>query len=205
MSGSCFRVWKGVSILLITILLMYIYTACWLNNHVVQLCPFGVVVIVPGCLEHLQWADDFMFWCYLISILPSGLYAYSYDENLIRRIGEDLGWPWSLKKHFPFTYLGFEWDLDNKTVTIGKAKCTKYIDRLKPWRQNACFMNLKVQKLIGTLNHCSVVLVEGRSHLPSLYHFVGTFKDTENAFVMHTATCCAINDTAWWHVQLSKP
>jgi hypothetical protein len=40
MSGSCFRVWKGVSILLTTILLMYIYTACWLNNHVVQLCPF---------------------------------------------------------------------------------------------------------------------------------------------------------------------
>ena len=25
---------------LTTVLLMYIYTACWLNNYVVQLCPF---------------------------------------------------------------------------------------------------------------------------------------------------------------------
>jgi len=38
--GSVFRVWKGVSMLLTTVLLMYIYTACWLNNYVVQLCPF---------------------------------------------------------------------------------------------------------------------------------------------------------------------
>ena len=29
-----------VGMLLTTVLLMYIYTACWLNNHVVQLCPF---------------------------------------------------------------------------------------------------------------------------------------------------------------------
>jgi len=30
----------AVSMLLTTVLLMYIYTACWLNNYVVQLCPF---------------------------------------------------------------------------------------------------------------------------------------------------------------------
>jgi hypothetical protein len=30
----------SVSMLLTTVLLMYIYTACWLNNYVVQLCPF---------------------------------------------------------------------------------------------------------------------------------------------------------------------
>ena len=29
-----------VSMLLTTVLLMYIYTARWLNNYVVQLCPF---------------------------------------------------------------------------------------------------------------------------------------------------------------------
>ena len=33
-------IWTGVSMLLTTVLLMYIYTACWLNNYVVQLCPF---------------------------------------------------------------------------------------------------------------------------------------------------------------------
>ena len=31
---------QNVSMLLTTVLLMYIYTACWLNNYVVQLCPF---------------------------------------------------------------------------------------------------------------------------------------------------------------------
>jgi len=30
----------SVSMLPTTVLLMYIYTACWLNNYVVQLCPF---------------------------------------------------------------------------------------------------------------------------------------------------------------------
>jgi len=30
----------SVSMLLTTVLLMYIYTACWLNNYVVQLCHF---------------------------------------------------------------------------------------------------------------------------------------------------------------------
>jgi hypothetical protein len=38
--GSVFRVWKGVSMLLTTVFLMYIYTACWQNNYVVQLYPF---------------------------------------------------------------------------------------------------------------------------------------------------------------------
>jgi len=34
------QTYPGVSMLLTTVLLMYIYTACWLNNYVVQLCPF---------------------------------------------------------------------------------------------------------------------------------------------------------------------
>jgi hypothetical protein len=169
----------------------------------------SAIYVSKGVDDVIKWADDFTFWRYPISISPSGLYNYSYDESLIWRVGEDLGWPWSPKKHFPFstkfTYLGFEWDLDKKTVTIGKAKCAKYIDRLKPWKQNARFTKLEVQKLIGTLNHCSVVLVEGRSRLPSLYHFVGTFRDTENAFVTHTATRRTITDTAWWRAQLAKP
>ena len=39
---SCLYMWlnESVSMLLTTVLLMYIYTACWLNNYVVQLCPF---------------------------------------------------------------------------------------------------------------------------------------------------------------------
>jgi len=31
--------WLNVSMLFTIVLLMYIYTACWLNNYVVQLCP----------------------------------------------------------------------------------------------------------------------------------------------------------------------
>jgi hypothetical protein len=90
-------------------------------------------------------------------------------------------------------------------VTIGKAKCTKYLSCLAPWKENSCFTKLDVQKVIGTLNHCSVILVEGRSRLPSLYQFVGMFKPLENPFVMHKISRQALNDIIWWHNQLSKP
>jgi hypothetical protein len=164
--------------------------------------------IEAGVDDLCKWADDFNFWCYPIRSSPSGSFEYSYDESLIWNMAEELGWPWSPKKHFPFstsfTYLGFEWDLERRTVTIGDAKCAKYLARLAPWKHGVCFTKLAIQKVIRMLNHCSVVLVEGRLHMPSLYHLASTFKPAESSFVTHAITHRALKDISWWRSQLSS-
>jgi len=51
--GSVFRVWKGVSMLLTTVLLMYIQPAGW-TTMLFSYVPFGVTVMVLGCPDYLQ-------------------------------------------------------------------------------------------------------------------------------------------------------
>jgi hypothetical protein len=104
-----------------------------------------------------------------------------------------------------FSYLGFEWDLEKKTVTIGKEKCMKYLLRLQPWVPGSRFTKTEAQQLIGTLNHCSVVLVGRQSHLPTLYQFVSTFNNAKNVFVTHSVTRSVITDVSWWRSELTKP
>jgi hypothetical protein len=103
------------------------------------------------------------------------------------------------------TYLGFSWDLDNKTVSIGPRKCSKYLARLATWLPGSSFTKLEVQKVIGTLNHCSVILVEGRSRLPTLYQMVSSFKSDSSPFVKHRPTSRALIDIEWWCNELSRP
>jgi hypothetical protein len=157
----------------------------------------------------LKWADDFNFWRYPIVLSHSDCFSYSYDELLIWKLAEELGLPWSPKKHQPFNtvfcYLGFEWDLGKKTVTISKAKCKKYLLRLKPWVPGSQFMKTEVQQLIGTLNHCSVVIVGGQTHLPTLYQFVSTFSNAKNPFITHSVTRGMIANVSWWQSELTKP
>jgi hypothetical protein len=177
---------------------------------------FGIVAdalaalyIANGMNDLLKWADDFNFWRYPVDPSRSNCVSYSYDESLIWKLAEELGLPWSPKKHQPFSavfsYLGFEWDLEKKTVTIGKAKCTKYLLRLQPWVPGSRFTKTEVQQLIRTLNHCSVVLIGGQSHLPTLYQFISTFSSAKNAFVTHSVTHGVIADVSWWRSELTKP
>jgi len=62
-----------VSMLLTTVLLMYIYTACWLNNYVVQLCPFWWVMVL-GCPDYLQNA---MLGCFALKLTLHCCGSYS--------------------------------------------------------------------------------------------------------------------------------
>jgi hypothetical protein len=167
-------------------------------------------IYLAKCIDDLlKWVNDFLFCRYPLPSSPTNMPIYSYDESLVWSIAEDLGWPWSPSKHFPFStsfkYLGFQWDLVARTVTIGSDKCAKYLTRLAPWVQGARFTKVEVQKLIGTLNHCSVVLIEGRSHLPSLYQLVGTFKANANVFITHSINPRILEDVQWWRSQLSLP
>lgn len=155
----------------------------------------------------LKWVDDFVFFRYPVSlhdVIPS----YSYDESLIWSVAKTLGWPWSTSKHQPFaqsfTYLGFQWDLQLRTVQIPEPKKVKYLSRLRPWLTLDKAILRDAQKLLGTLNHCTLVIPDGPSHLPSLFKFVAGFKNTLSPFVSHTISASLRADIVWWQSQLSN-
>jgi hypothetical protein len=149
----------------------------------------------------LKWVDDFVFFRYPFSH-ADGKFSYKYDERLFIDIAEELGWTWEMDKHTPFkpffTYLGLDWNITEKTVTLPTKKKEKYLRKLESWRHGAHVSWKEVENVIGTLNHCSLVVPKGRSRLVTLYKFGATFKHTANKFVKHTISENTAADIDWW-------
>ena len=158
----------------------------------------------------LNWADDFTFWRFPILPSPSGPWTYSYDESLIWDVANTLGWPWSKKpgKCIPFAssfkYVGFEWDLTQKTVRLPDSKRQKFLAKLSPWVQNGKVSAKECQSLVGSLNHCSVVVFSSRSRLPSLYRFSAQFQ-SRSQFIKLSIPNTVLKDVEWWRTVLSDP
>jgi hypothetical protein len=150
------------------------------------------------------------FWHFPILPSPSGPWTYSYDESLIWDVANTLGWPWSKKpgKCIPFTftfkYVGFEWDLTQKTVCLPDSKRQKFLAKLAPWVQNGKVSAKECQSLVGSLNHCSVVVFSSHAHLPSLYRFSAQFQ-SHSKFVKLSIPDSLLKDIEWWHTALSDP
>lgn len=153
----------------------------------------------PGC-DSINWADDFTFWRYP---LASGDYSISEDD--IYAFADRLGWPWSKKKtkdfSHRFAYLGFTWDLREKTVEVTDAKKSKYIAALEPWVPGFKCTRSDVQSLLGKLVHCSLVLPEGRSRLPALSRFCAAFADGDRYARFRLPDNIAA-DLQWWRSAL---
>lgn len=159
--------------------------------------------------EFLTWVDDFAFFRYPETPSLTGPWTYSYDESIIWQIADDLGWPWAKDKHFPFstsfTYIGFFWDLVAKTVCLPDKKKEKYLRRLDGWSRNNLMSKNEADVLVGTLNHCTLVVPHGRSHLPSFYKFLSTFKPDTPSHIKHTIGPALHDDALWWRNELAKP
>jgi hypothetical protein len=155
----------------------------------------------------LKWADDFSFWRYPATSSPTGPWAYRVDESLIWDIANELGWPWSADKSFPFSfefkYLGFQWDLTNKTVCLALDKKAKFLHKLDSWRKGCKVSKKTCLSLIGSLSHCSVIIKLGRSHLASLFRFSSRFSKLDNEFISLLIPGDVLSDTDWWRSQLS--
>jgi hypothetical protein len=120
----------------------------------------------------IKWVDDFFFFHYPSN--NSSPWVYPYDTNTIDDIATDLGWPWASKKHCPFTssfsYIGMTWDLDKK-VFFSQKKKDCYLMKIINWNLSSSVTKKDVESVIGTLNHCSLLLIAACTHLPSLYEF----------------------------------
>jgi hypothetical protein len=159
-----------------------------------------------GIQDLIKWVDDFIFFRYPTNNLSP--WVYPYDTNTIDDIAADLGWPWAPKKHClfasSFSYIGMTWDLDEKKVFFSQKKKDRYLTKIANWNLGSSVTKKDVESVIGTLNHCSLVLIAARTHLPSLYEFARRFNAPNcHPLSTHKITRRVADDIIWWRSQLS--
>jgi len=156
----------------------------------------------------LKWVDDFIFFRYAHYDSTRSSWSYLYNAQLIWNIARYLGWPWALAKFIDFSsvfpYVGFMWDMEEKVVYLTAEKCAKFVARLEPWTSGGLVTHHDCQVVLGTLNHCALILPDSRSHLPSLFRLCGSFGQS-HYMTKHRITTTVANDIAWWRIRLSAP
>ncbi|GAW03118.1 reverse transcriptase ribonuclease [Lentinula edodes] len=166
------------------------------------------ILLHRGVEALLKWVDDFIFFRYPKTRTSTGSFTYSYDESLIWDTAEILGWPWAPKKFVPFahffTYIGFLWKLDLKTVELLVDKKSKYRSKLAPWLSEEKLVKDKADSIIGTLNHVCLVAPEGRSRLIHFYRFRASFKDSTSTLIKHRIPNDLRTDILWWDQLLQQ-
>lgn len=89
-------------------------------------------------------------------------------------------------------------------VILRDTKCSKYAAKLAPWIPGALVSKTDCESVIGTLNHCTLVIRNGRSHLPSFYKLASSFALNSPSFLQHRLTVEVAGDAAWWRDRLSN-
>ena len=136
---------------------------------------------------------------------PDSLFTYCDAD--IDHISGQLGIPWEPSKTIPFSstvpYLGFDWDLSERTVAISEKKKAKYTEAIRAWLSCATHNLEEAQKLYGKLLHASLVLPASRAYLTSLESLMASF--SQNPFVPHHAPRHTAADLSWWLDALNSP
>ena len=102
--------------------------------------------------------------------------AYTMED--VDSVSSKLGIPWERLKDVPFTskvpFIGFDWDLETKTVHIQDKKKEKYINSVVEWRRRTHILN-DVERLYGKLLHMFSIIPEGCAYLMGLESMLGVF------------------------------
>ncbi len=125
---------------------------------------------------------------------------YSYNDHDINSVSDYLGIAWEPSKTVPFgfsiPYLGFIWDLTDRTVAVPDRKKVKYMAAIEEWERKSTHALLEVQQLHGKLLHVTLVAPAGRAYLTSLETMLGIFHD--RPFVPRTPPKHTADDLKWW-------
>jgi hypothetical protein len=134
------------------------------------------------------------------SIRSANDMVFTYCDADINALSEKLGIPWETSKTIPFNnsvpYLGFNWDLSLRTVSITTTKRAKYKAAIEEWLSKPVHTLDEVQKLYGKLLHVCLVIPAGRAYLTNLEAMLGSFNP--NLFVPHHAPRDTARDLSWW-------
>ncbi|KDN34221.1 hypothetical protein RSAG8_12689, partial [Rhizoctonia solani AG-8 WAC10335] len=166
--------------------------------NIYTLLGFGII---------LKWVDDFLF----IQSPPNPNHTHlppRFSLEAIYEVADTLGWPWKLSKSVDFanifTYLGFEWDIARRWVTIPKPKRNKYLKRLRDWLDLNTVPLKDTEKLVGSLIHCTLAIPSGRPHMAVLIAFEASFPQTHQyRFLRKPISDKARAEARWWVNALS--
>jgi hypothetical protein len=132
---------------------------------------------------------------------------FAYAEADIDGLSTYLGIKWETSKSIPFgmevPYLGFRWDLGQRTVHLLPEKKTRYLAFIREWEAKRTHDLLETQKLYGKLLHAALVIPAGWAHLTNMEAMLGSFHN--NPFLPRTPPRDTPDDLVWWKHQLSQP
>lgn len=131
---------------------------------------------------------------------------FCYNTADIDWISDQLQIPWQLEKDSGWsetvTYLGFDWDLGRKVVSLTAAKREKYRAAIAEWQGSRSHDKREAERLYGKLLHASQVLPAGRAYLTSLEYFICSFRDSP--FQHRSPPRRLRGELDWWSQQLAS-
>jgi hypothetical protein len=156
-----------------------------------------------------KWVDDHTFFRFAISMSP---FMYKHGLTDIYVLSKPLGVPWHPKKcrdfAFIFIYLGFLWDLVQKSVALPDEKRVKYLNKLTSvldsLNKGLGISYKDAMSLNGTLSHVAFVIPHGRAYLANLCTFIASFSSSSKFAKRHPPPSVK-NDLKWWFNTLSLP
>jgi len=180
-------------------------TGIWVNGGPLQ--DGGRIWFKGQCLAdgtHEEFTEDCQFP--IQDLATTSRFAFATEH--INFISNQLGIPWEPTKDTPFSskpiFMGFKWDLENKTVALTHGKRNKYLSAITEWFKSAKHMLEDVQKLHRHLLHASLTIPEGSAYLTSLQAMLGIFGS--NPFMPRTPPHGLTADLQWWsHALTSSP
>ena len=132
---------------------------------------------------------------------------FTFSIEDVDNISAKLGIPWERSKDVPFgttvPFIGFDWDLGKKKVSLQEKKREKYLGAIEEWRRRKTHTLGDVEKLYGKLLHTCLIIPEGRAYLTKLESMIGIFRDTPHK-PRHPPRHIDF-DLLWWLRTLSKP
>ena len=155
--------------------------------------------------EH--FAEDLTFPLRILGNHHHDGITYPFDFNDIDEVTRPMGIPWELSKDVPFStvvpFIGLEWDLADKRVSLPKAKRGKYIQAIQVWRAEQVHTLEDVQKLHGKLLWACFIIPRGKAYLTNLEKMMGTALN--RPFTPRHSPSLLSEDLRWWHKILSRP
>jgi hypothetical protein len=154
----------------------------------------------------VKWVDDFLFFRAPVANANSSM-VFPYAELDIYSVALTLGWAWKPSKTCPFStcfcYIGFDWDIPRRYVSIPVEKHLKFVSKIASWSSRPTATLKDIESLLGSLIHCALAIPEGRSRIVGLARFTAAFSHAHHdRFNTRTRTVRATDNAMGWSKRL---
>ena len=146
------------------------------------------------------FTEDLAYPIQLLQACKDDNIPFPYNFEDIDTITSPLGVPWEKSKeiHFGYTvpFIGFTWDLLNKTISLPQAKKEKYLQSITEWRMCETHTLKNVQWLYGKLLYMCLIVPKGQAHLTNLEKMMSMAQP--RPFVPQDLLKSLDEDLTWW-------